>query len=474
MTTVNTAAKTLVAVASKTKADRWRPADHMRYMLMLMTWTAVWFLRALIDHLPSSLVGPEPSYLLQGYSSSAAATAAGNGSFDFPPLPSSALTPSSSLDLVHDHAPPSAQGLGRSLTHIFALLNEMPASSRKYQFAVSMADKIVDENTRNGHVELMQINRVALSSAFARTLHLLYRSLKSTSLSADEHHSGPYAWAARVVRALPMGSVLYPYVRSLGICVGTIYSAVVAGGAQTEKERRGAARGEDSGDVVAEKHAQELMWITNKMMMCGAVDEAVVQWSLASGLASLSLSASPRVQGSIVKISSILIGELTRGGLEVPGQVKYRLLVHWLPLLCFAENGLSYPVLTGYEKIETERTIDQVISTLPQAEQEVILTNWLQDFSITSSDWPNLQISYDRWCHSTRKVLIDDERDSSHCPVNSRTFLSCKATQPRIGGTGVADVSSITQNLSFWRENSSNDEQQEPRIWHSVHESSSN
>lgn len=118
MTTVNTAAKTLVAVASKTKADRWRPADHMRYMLMLMTWTAVWFLRALIDHLPSSLVGPGPSYLLQGYSSSAAATAAGNGSFDFPPLPSSALTPSSSLDLVHDHAPPSAQGLGRSLTHV--------------------------------------------------------------------------------------------------------------------------------------------------------------------------------------------------------------------------------------------------------------------------------------------------------------------------------------------------------------------
>ncbi|XP_058182492.1 uncharacterized protein LOC131300589 [Rhododendron vialii] len=410
MTTVNAAAKTLVAVASKTKAehvDRWRPADHMRYMLMLMTWTAVWLLRVLMDHLPTSLVGSSysSSYLLQGYSSATA-----GGSFDFPPLPSSALTPSSSLDLVlHDGSDgPLAQGLGRSLTHIFALLNEMSASSRKYQFAVAMADKIVDENTRNGHTELMQINRIALSSAFARTLHLLYRSLKSTGQSSDEYYSGPRAWASRVIRALPMGSVLYPYVRGLGICIGTIYSTVVAGGAQVEKERRRAARGEDSGEVLAEKYAQELMWITNKMMMCGAVDEAVVQWSLASGLASLSLTASPRVQGSIVKISSILIGELTRGGLEVPGQVKYRLLVLWLPLLCHAENGLSYPVLTGYEKIETERTIDQVIATLPSAEQEVVLTNWLQDFSITSSDWPNLQTSYDRWCHSTRIVLIEE------------------------------------------------------------------
>lgn len=109
-----------------------------------------------------------------------------------------------------------------------------------------------------------------------------------------------------------------------------------------------------------------------------------------------------------IPYAAILIGELTRGGLEVPGQVKYRLLVLWLPLLCHAENGLSYPVLTGYEKIETERTIDQVIATLPSAEQEVVLTNWLQDFSITSSDWPNLQTSYDRWCHSTRIVLIEE------------------------------------------------------------------
>ncbi|KAL6988817.1 hypothetical protein U1Q18_014570 [Sarracenia purpurea var. burkii] len=77
---------------------------------------------------------------------------------------------------------------------IFALLNEIPASSRKYQFAVAMADKIVDENARNGHVELLHINRAALSSAFARTSGLLYRSLRSSSQAVDDHGT----WTSRV------------------------------------------------------------------------------------------------------------------------------------------------------------------------------------------------------------------------------------------------------------------------------------
>ncbi|XAR63988.1 hypothetical protein NMG60_11024165 [Bertholletia excelsa] len=409
MTTVNTAAKTLVAVASTTKAgeqvERWRAADHVRFMLMLMTWLALWVLRVVMDYFPLSLGPPSSSssYLLQGSSSV--------GLIDWPPLPSSALTPSSSLDLImhqayeeDDKAGNSAQALGRALAHIFALLNELPASSRKYQFAVAMADKIVDENARNGHMELLEINRAALASAFGRTLGLLYKSLLKSSQSSGEYESG--AWTSWVLQALPMGSVVAPYLKGIRVCVGAIYSAMATGtatGGQWTKQR-GAA--EDSiNDVLAEKYAQELLWITNKLRVCGAVDEALMQWSVASGLASLSLSAKQRVQGSILKISSILIGELTRGKFEVGEQVKYRLLVQWLPLLCYADNGLAYPVLTSYEKAEIEWAIDEVISTLPAVDQEVVLTNWLQDFATSSSDWPNLQSSYDRWCRSTRKLL---------------------------------------------------------------------
>lgn len=90
---------------------------------------------------------------------------------------------------------------------------------------------------------------------------------------------------------------------------------------------------------------------------------------------------------------------------EVPRQVKFNILVLWLPLFCYADNGLSYPVLTGFEKVEMEKTMDELISSLPTIDQEVILTNWLQDFTTTSSDWPNLQKSYDLWCQSTREFV---------------------------------------------------------------------
>ncbi|XP_059278375.1 uncharacterized protein LOC132032705 [Lycium ferocissimum] len=395
MTTVNAAAKTLVAVASNAKAadqqsERWRPADHLRFMMMLMTWLVVWVLRVLMDHCPFA-VGD--SYSLDG-------GGIGSSSFDLM-LPSSS-SGGFSMDLVlqedSSRQAPSAKALGRALTHILALLNEIPASSRKYQFALGMADKIVDENTRSGHVEMIQVNRAALASAFARTSGLLYSSLKSPRMSED---SG--TWPSRILRSLPLGSFVASSLRGLG----TFFPWVGTAASLFQNKRQPAVPGleESVNDLAAEKHAQELLWITNKMVECGAVDEALVQWSLSSGLASISLSTNPRVQGFMVKITAILFGELNRVKHEVPRQVKFNILVLWLPLFCYADNGLSYPVLTGYEKVEMEKTLDDVISTLPTIDQEVILSNWLQDFTTTSSDWPNLQKSYDLWCHSTRDLI---------------------------------------------------------------------
>ena len=91
--------------------------------------------------------------------------------------------------------------------------------------------------------------------------------------------------------------------------------------------------------------------------------------------------------------------------MKISRQVKFRLLLFWLPLFCHASNGLTYPVLTRFEKMEVESAIDEILSSLPASDQEVILTNWLQDFAIAASDWPNLQFSYDRWCQTSRKVV---------------------------------------------------------------------
>lgn len=405
MTTVNAAAKTLVAVASNAKAadqqsEKWRPADHMRFMLMLMTWLAVWVLRVLMDHCPFATGS---SYSLDGTSSS----------LDLMTLPSSS-TGTSCFDLVlHDDSSiqaPSARALGRALTHILVLLNEIPASSRKYQFALGMADKIVDENTRCGHLEMLQVNRAALASAFARTSGLLYSSLKRPRMSED---SG--TWPSRILRSLPLGSFVVSSLKGLG----TFFPWVGSATSLLQNKRQVAVRvhEESVNDLAAEKHAQELLWITSKMVECGAVDEALVQWSLSSGLASISLSSYPRVQGFIVKITAILFAELNRVKHEVPRQVKFNILVIWLPLLCYADNGLSYPVLTGYEKAEMEKTMNELISTLPTIDQEVILANWLQDFTTTSSDWPNLHRSYDLWTHSTREFISGDAHEGGQLCV---------------------------------------------------------
>ena len=54
---------------------------------------------------------------------------------------------------------------------------------------------------------------------------------------------------------------------------------------------------------VAEKFAKELLWIAEKLLACGGMEEAVQQWSSAPSLAELSLYASPKVQKSLVRLS---------------------------------------------------------------------------------------------------------------------------------------------------------------------------
>ncbi|XP_056169085.1 uncharacterized protein LOC130138612 [Syzygium oleosum] len=132
-TTVNMAAKTLVSAASPSKSPfapathRWRLFDHLRFMVMLMAWVTLWFLRVLMDHFPS--LGGHLQYPLQ--SARLASTVA--GSFNFPPLltyPAVAMSASalalpsssSSLEMIlrEDADGPSIRALGRALSHVSA------------------------------------------------------------------------------------------------------------------------------------------------------------------------------------------------------------------------------------------------------------------------------------------------------------------------------------------------------------------
>ncbi|EOA30543.1 hypothetical protein CARUB_v10013663mg [Capsella rubella] len=430
MTTVNTAARSLVSVAStastpEVPSRRWSASDHLRFMSMMMTWLTLWVLRVFLDYLPLPLSSSSSSSSSSAYSysyppfsfASGLLTAAAENAL----VPIKASSTSSTALVKYSGSSdlgtmicdgvdePSANSLGRALCHALALMNEIPVTSRKYQFAMGMAEKIMEDNAQSGHLDLLDVNRAALASSFARTTARLQDCLKR-SRTADEPFGG---LPLRLVGALPLGGYVTSYVRGLSACINTVRSlADMTGNLLSQSRRRESAVAraggsqEQEAELAVEKLAEELLWMTEKLRRYGAVAEGIKRWSYASGLASLSLTAAPRVQGLMVKISALLIGELARDSTQVPGQVTFRLLANWLPLFSHARNGLAFPVLTGYERVEVERAIDKAISTLPALDQEILLTNWLQDFSVSASEWPNLQPAYDRWCHSTRQLFI--------------------------------------------------------------------
>lgn len=146
---------------------------------------------------------------------------------------------------------------------------------------------------------LHDITHSVLSSAFSRTCELLGQSLRQSEASTSA------TWPSRVIHLLPLGPHLAAGYDTLCQC----FSSLLPGTSSWKPSRSFlnlAIVGPNSCSnewLEAEKLAQELLWITNKMKTCSIVGEAILKWGFASSLASLALTAHPRVQGSIVKTS---------------------------------------------------------------------------------------------------------------------------------------------------------------------------
>ncbi len=72
-------------------------------------------------------------------------------------------------------------------TQLLELLNRVPASSSKYEFLLSLADKVIEENKIHG-VGYKSVTRTALGVGFARTINRLGRSLEG------QRHQGLWLW----------------------------------------------------------------------------------------------------------------------------------------------------------------------------------------------------------------------------------------------------------------------------------------
>ncbi|XP_008813455.2 uncharacterized protein LOC103724075 [Phoenix dactylifera] len=387
VSTATKASRMLVAAASAAVAtgegERWRPMNTVRYLVMLTIWANVWVLRIITDIFP-----PSPAVL---------------SLLDFGVEGLIHKKPSSSSTAIVLHGGSgsvlgaNSTAIGRALSHILLILNDLPFTSRNYEFVLAAADRVLNENVQLGHSELLEVNRAVLASAFSRTSELLRRALqRSSSITGT--------WPSRVLSLLPLGPLLATLYDGLRLCLGGLLPSAAVGALRPYKPHLLVAPSTNEW-VEAEKLAHEMLWITNKLRASSAVGEAIVRWAFASGLASLSLTAHPRVQGPIVKITVVLLRELARGEWETAREVRFGILALWMPLLCHASHGVTSPVLTGMEKWEMERVIEDLVIGLPWEDQEIILRNWLEDFSASDSDWPNLSRPFDRWCRYTRKLL---------------------------------------------------------------------
>lgn len=173
-------------------------------------------------------------------------------------------------------ASPSADsGIARALSQLLSILNDIPVNSRKYQVVRSLAERLIDENHRDNIQALREVNRTVLSVAFSRTLGQLEAAVLELGGCVDGVVPVQYR----------LNRVLQVVLSWFGVGL-------------EERNRSG---------ISAEKLAAELLWLAEKLAACGFVDDAVGKWASASNLACLALSAEPRLQISLVKISGMFL-----------------------------------------------------------------------------------------------------------------------------------------------------------------------
>ncbi|KAI3445738.1 hypothetical protein Pfo_002403 [Paulownia fortunei] len=305
-------------------------------------------------------------------------------------------------------------GVSRALSQLLLIMNDIPVSSRKYEVVRSLAEKLIDENLLDGNRALRQVNCAVLSAAFARSLS----QLEAAVVEQGRRRSGGDGGGDLAAGARESDSHIY--YRASRLLKGVKYYGRAAwryAKSRSEMSRSGSS---------AEKLAAELLWLAQKMAASGCAEEAVCKWASASNLACLALSAEPRLQGSLVKVSAFLIKQAKEMGKEEEEeeeedgktstlleqqhirQTKMKMLMSWLPLLCRANNGTDAPILSMGERAELERILEEIISTLgEEEEQEWVLSLWLHHFTYCpASDWPNLRSCYTRWYSASRTRLL--------------------------------------------------------------------
>ncbi|KAJ4790193.1 BTB/POZ domain protein [Rhynchospora pubera] len=269
----------------------------------------------------------------------------------------------------------------RALSHVLSVVSLVPVSSRKYDIVRSLADRLLDENLRFN----AELNQRVLADAFSQTICRLEATLSSGELGfiGGAVKKGIKRW----------------------------WPTVLVGAEVSSEEAFDASK--------ADKLAAELLWIGEKLVVSGAVEETVVGWGAATGLSHRAVSADARLQVALVRVTvfflrhaNLMQSEEAKGAVEEQERsisaIHMSFLKSWLPLLCRATNGAETPTLNNREKVETVRILVEMIAKLSWEQQEEVLALWLHHFAASpDSDWPNLESYYAQWYSDSHKLFIN-------------------------------------------------------------------
>lgn len=318
-------------------------------------------------------------------------------------------------------------GVERALTQLLLIMNDIPVSSRKYEVIRSLAEKLIDENlSENNQEALKEVNCAVLAAAFGRTLSQLESAVAEQGRRSGYDGGG----GGGEVMTEDRGNDYFPYTKASRLFRGVMYCGQVVWSYAKPRDELIPSRSS------AEKLAAEILWLAQKMAASGCAAEAVCKWAASSNLAWLALTTEPRLQGSLLKVSAFLIKQAkelgsseeeldphneTRAEQQKTRQIKMKMLISWLPLLCAANNGTDAPIVNTSERAELEKIMEDIIWTLDEdhEEQEKVLSVWLHYFSYyPASDWPNLRSCYTRWFGASRTRLLQAPPAGQHLGSN--------------------------------------------------------
>ncbi|KAJ7536285.1 hypothetical protein O6H91_12G063300 [Diphasiastrum complanatum] len=168
-----------------------------------------------------------------------------------------------------DSAP--INGIGRALSQTLELVNDTPASSRKYGFVRGVADKLLCRNTANGSEALVEVSRLALKKGFSRTLCLLVQFLDRRQ---GQLQTEALSWPWRILKWHSLGGTTFPLssVPFLG-SIWNLLAVLVQSSPESRPVSYDSLTVED--EDVAEKLVQELLWMAEKLKQCSAIEDAM-------------------------------------------------------------------------------------------------------------------------------------------------------------------------------------------------------